>query len=146
MAGGRFLDAKPRVRWPVTGGALALLAASYIPIGLAGGHLGGLGLALLVIGTLLMDACVQGAHVTNQSVIYDLLPEARSRITTVYITTMFLGGAIGSAAGAQAYEHWGWTGATITAAAFPLLALLFWAASGRHEFKIKIWLFRTGLR
>jgi cyanate permease len=88
---------------------------------------------LLIIGVLLMDACVQGAHVINQSVIYDLLPQARSRLTTVYITTMFAGGAVGSAVGAQAYEHWGWTGATLVAAAFPLLGLLFWLASRRHE-------------
>ena len=135
MAGGRQLDARPHLRWPITGVALALLLLSYIPIGLAGAHLGGLGLVLLIIGVLLMDACVQGSHVTNQSVIYDLLPEARSRITTVYVTTMFAGGAIGSAAGAQAYGHWGWTGATIMAAIFPALGLLFWAASGRHEFK-----------
>ncbi len=54
-----------------------------------------------------MDACVQGSHVINQSVIYDLLPEARSRLTTVYITTMFAGGALGSFAGAQAYETLG---------------------------------------
>ena len=133
MAGGRLLDARPRLRWHVTGIALALLVVSYVPIGLAGAHLGGFGLALLVIGVLLMDACVQGAHVTNQSVIYDLLPEARSRLTTVYVTTMFAGGAVGSLAGAQAYEQWGWTGATLTAALFPLLGLLCWLASGRHE-------------
>jgi predicted MFS family arabinose efflux permease len=135
MAGGRQLDARPHLRWPITGVALALLLASYIPIGFAGANLGWLGIVLLIIGTLVMDACVQGAHVTNQSVIYDLLPEARSRITTVYITTMFAGGAIGSAAGAQAYAHWGWTGATIMAAIFPALALVFWALSGRHEVK-----------
>lgn len=133
MACGRLLDARPRLRWPVTGAALALLAASYLPIGLGGAHLGGLGLALLVVGVLVMDACVQGVHVTNQSVIYDLIPEARSRITTVYITTMFAGGAAGSAAGAQAYAHWGWPGATIAAAAFPVLGLFFWLASRRHE-------------
>jgi predicted MFS family arabinose efflux permease len=133
MAGGRQLDSKPRLRWPVTGAALALLVLSYVPIGLAGAHLGALGLGLLVVGVLLMDACVQGAHVTNQSVIYDLLPEARSRLTTVYITTMFAGGAIGSAAGAQAYAHWGWSGATVTAAVFPALGLLCWLASRRHE-------------
>ena len=80
-----------------------------------------------------MDACVQGSHVINQSVIYDLLPQARSRITTVYITTMFAGGALGSALGALDYERWGWAGATLTAAAFPLLGLVFWAAAGRHE-------------
>jgi predicted MFS family arabinose efflux permease len=133
MAAGRVLDKRPELRWRATGAALVLLAASYLPIGLAGAHLGALGLVLLIIGVLLMDACVQGAHVTNQSVIYDLLPEARSRLTTVYMTTMFAGGALGSAVGAQAYEHWGWTGASLVAAAFPVLALAFWLASRRHE-------------
>jgi predicted MFS family arabinose efflux permease len=133
LAGGRALDKRPRLRWPATGAALALLAVSYLPIGLGGAHLGAVSLVLLIIGVLLMDACVQGAHVINQSVIYDLLPQARSRLTTVYVTTMFAGGAIGSAAGAQAYEHWGWTGATLVAAAFPVLGLLFWLASHRHE-------------
>ncbi len=133
LAGGQALDKRPRLRWPATGAALALLAAAYLPIGLGGAHLGPLSLVLLIAGVLLMDACVQGAHVMNQSVIYDLLPQARSRLTTVYVTTMFAGGAVGSAVGALAYEHWGWTGATLVAAAFPLLGLLFWLASRRHE-------------
>jgi predicted MFS family arabinose efflux permease len=133
LAGGRLLDRRPELRWPASGVALALLAVSYLPIGLGGAHLGALGLALLVVGVLLMDACVQGSHVINQSVIYDLLPQARSRITTVYVTTMFAGGALGSAVGAQAYEHWGWTGATLVAAAFPVAGLFCWLASGRHE-------------
>jgi predicted MFS family arabinose efflux permease len=133
LAGGRLLDRRPRLRWRASGVALALLALSYIPIGLGGAHLGAASLALLVVGVLVMDACVQGSHVINQSVIYDLLPEARSRLTTVYITTMFAGGALGSAAGAQAYGQWGWTGATVVAAAFPVLGLFCWLASRRHE-------------
>ncbi len=133
MAAGRLLDARPGLRWPASGAALALLAVAYLPIGLGGAHLGAAGLVLLIVGVLLMDASVQASHVINQSVIYDLLPEARSRLTTVYITTMFAGGAIGSAAGAQAYAHWGWTGATLTAAAFPLAGLLCWLATRRHE-------------
>jgi predicted MFS family arabinose efflux permease len=133
LAGGRALDRGPGLRWPVTGAALALLAAAYLPIGLGGAHLGGASLVLLIIGVLLMDACVQGVHVINQSVVYDLVPQARSRLTTVYITTMFAGGAVGSAVGAQAYGHWGWAGATLVAAAFPVLGLLFWLASRRHE-------------
>jgi predicted MFS family arabinose efflux permease len=133
MAGGRILDKRPELRWPVTGVSLTLLAASYILIGIGGAHLGALSLAALVIGVLVMDACVQGTHVINQSVIYDLLPQARSRLTTVYVTTMFAGGALGSALSAQAYEHWGWTGATLVAAAFPVLGLFFWLASRRHE-------------
>jgi predicted MFS family arabinose efflux permease len=133
MASGRVLDARPALRWPVSGAWLALLAASYIPIGLGGARLGNWSLALLVAGALVMDACVQGSHVTNQAVIYDLLPQARSRLTTVYITTMFAGGAAGSAAGAQAYQHWGWAGATLAAAAFPVAGLACWWAARRHE-------------
>jgi predicted MFS family arabinose efflux permease len=133
LAAGRVLDKRQALRWPASGAALGLLAAAYLPIGLGGAHPGAVGLALLVIGVLLMDACVQGSHVINQSVIYDLLPEARSRLTTVYITTMFAGGALGSAAGAQAYARWGWTGATLVAAAFPVLGLLCWLACRRYE-------------
>jgi predicted MFS family arabinose efflux permease len=133
MALGRILDSRPRLRWPVTGAAFLLMAGSCIPIGLGGAHPGPAGLGLLVAGVLLMDACVQGAHVANQSVVYSLLPEARSRLTTVYITTMFLGGAVGSVAGARAYQHAGWTGATLALAAFSALGLLFWLAVRRHE-------------
>lgn len=133
MAAGRVLDKRPGLRWPVTGASLALLAASYVLIGLGGAHLGAASLVLLIFGVLVMDACVQGTHVVNQSVIYDLLPQARSRLTTVYVTTMFAGGAVGSAVGAQAYDQWGWAGATLVAAAFPVLGLLFWLASRRHE-------------
>jgi predicted MFS family arabinose efflux permease len=133
LAGGRIVDARPRIRWPASGAALALLALSYVPIGLAGARLGWVSLALLILGVLVMDAAVQGSHVINQSIIYDLLPEARSRLTTVYITTMFAGGALGSFLGAQAYDRWGWTGATLTAAAFPVAGLGCWLATRRHE-------------
>ena len=31
------------------------------------------------------------------------------------------------------YEHWGWTGASLVATAFPVFGLLCWLATGRHE-------------
>jgi predicted MFS family arabinose efflux permease len=131
--GGRLLDARRAVRWRLTGVTLALTAASFAAIGLGGAHLGWVSLALLVVGVLVMDAGVNATHVISQSVIYDLLPEARSRLTTVYMTTYFIGGATGSAVGAQAYQHWGWPGTAATAAVFPLLGLLAWLAARRHE-------------
>ena len=36
----------------------------------------------LVAGLVVLDAGIQGAHITNQSVIYALRPDARSRVTT----------------------------------------------------------------
>ena len=131
--GGRHIDRRPRLRWPATGIAQGTLLASYALIAAGGAHLGWPALALLVAGTLFMDAAVQSSNLLGQSVIYGLLPQARSRITAVYMTTMFIGGALGSWAGAHAYERWGWAGACVAAAAFPALGLLCWLAAGRHE-------------
>jgi predicted MFS family arabinose efflux permease len=132
-SGGRLLDRRRDLRWAIAGIPLALTVVSFGFIGLGGAHLGAWSLVLLIIGVLLMDACVQASHVINQSVIYDLLPEARSRLTTVYMTTYFIGGAVGSAAGSQAYAHGGWAAASATAAVFPVLGLLAWLAARPHE-------------
>ncbi len=64
----------------------------------------------LIIGVLVLDVGVQAAQISNQSRIYALRPEARSRINTVYMVSYFIGGALGSAAGAFAWHHAGWLG------------------------------------
>lgn len=49
--------------------------------------------------------------VTGRMTLFALAPEIRTRLTTSYIVTMFVGGAIGSAAGTAVFEWGGW-GAT----------------------------------
>jgi predicted MFS family arabinose efflux permease len=131
--GGRHLDARPRLRWPATGALLALQLVSFGLIALGAANPHWLALVLLVIGVLGMDAGVQAANLTNQSVVYQLLPSARSRITSVYMTTLFAGGALGSVVAAHAYQLWGWPGATGSAALFPALAVFAWLVVGRYE-------------
>ena len=131
--GGRHIDEHPRLRWPATGAVQGTLLASFALIGLGGAHPGWLGLAFHTNGALFMDAAVQLSNLLGQSVIYELLPQARSRLTAVYMTTMFVGGSLGSWAGAHAYERWGWAGACGAAAAFPAVGLLGWLAARRHE-------------
>jgi predicted MFS family arabinose efflux permease len=131
--GGRHLDARPQLRWPLTGVMLGLQLVSYGLIALGGVGPHSLSLILLVVGVLGMDAGVQANLLINNSVIYELLPQARSRITAVFMTTMFLGGALGSVLGAHAYAAWGWAGATGTAVMFTLIATLCWLATARHE-------------
>jgi predicted MFS family arabinose efflux permease len=131
--GGRVLDARPALRWPATGVMLGGQLASFGLIALGGAHLGSFSLMLLVIGVLGMDAGVQSANLINQSVVYGLLPSARSRLTSVYMTTMFVGGAAGSVVAAHAYQLWGWPGAIGAAAMFPVLAVFPWLASGVYE-------------
>jgi len=50
------------------------------------------GLAALIAEIIVLDFTVRGLHITNQSQIYRLLPEARSRVTSAYMSLYFAGG------------------------------------------------------
>jgi predicted MFS family arabinose efflux permease len=78
-------------------------------------------LAGLIAGIALIDVGVQSGHVANQSRIYGLAPEARSRINTFYMVAFFVGGALGSYLGPLGFNKGGWTGFC----AIPLSALVF---------------------
>lgn len=61
-----------------------------------------------VISVLLLDVGVQATQVTNVATIYTLDETAHSRINTAYMTTYFIGGALGSFAGIQYWNAGGW--------------------------------------
>lgn len=67
----------------------------------------------LIVEIVLIDIGVQGMHITNQSEIYRLQPDARSRITSAYMTAYYIGGGIGSAASAALYDSIGWLGMAV---------------------------------
>ncbi len=64
----------------------------------------------LVAGIVVMDVGSQASMISNQTRIYALDATARSRLNTVYMTTMFLGGAAGAAVAGHAFALFGWTG------------------------------------
>ena len=59
----------------------------------------GSGIFLLLAGIIILDVGHQSVQVTNQTIIYSILPEARNRFNTVFMTSTFIGGATGSAFG-----------------------------------------------
>ena len=68
----------------------------------------------------LIDVGVQSGHVANQSRIYSLVPDTRSRINTFYMVA-FSSAALGSYFGPLGFNFGGWPGFC----AIPLAALVF---------------------
>lgn len=77
-----------------------------------------------IIAVLLLDVGVQATQVTNMAMIYTLDESAHSRINTVYMTTYFIGGAIGTFVGIQCWRIGGWQMVTWQLLIWSLLALL----------------------
>ncbi|ALD45575.1 MFS transporter [Serratia marcescens] len=107
---------------------LVLLLLSWIPIALAKQSLWA-----LIAGILILDLAVQAVHVTNQSVMYRIMPEARNRLTAGYMTSYFIGGALGSLLSASAYQHAGWYGVAAVGGVLCLLNLLTWWLGKHHD-------------
>ncbi|RYZ72314.1 MAG: MFS transporter [Proteobacteria bacterium] len=82
----------------------------------------------LILGVIVLDFAVQGVLVSHQSIIFALRPEARGRINTIFMSGMFLGGAIGSATAIHAWGVGGWSRVVWIAASFSGLAGLIQAA------------------
>jgi len=81
-------------------------------------------LGALMVGIVVLDIGTQGMQITNQAVIYELAPEARSRINSAYMFCYFLGGALGSVLSGLILARWGWDGVCALGAAFGALSLV----------------------
>jgi predicted MFS family arabinose efflux permease len=130
---GRLAD-KHGSRWVISVG-MALLAASYCL--LWGEELlqfsTTLHLVVLVIGVVVLDMGAQMTQVANQTRIFGLVPGARSRLNTVYMTVYFSGAAIGSALTTVAWVHWKWNGVCSLALGFIALAGIRHATGNRDD-------------
>ena len=104
-------------------GVMLLLAAAAI--GLAG--VGHRSVVLLATGGVLLDLAVQCHQVMGQHEIYLLRPSARARINTVYMSTVFIGGAVCSAVTGLLHDVYGWTGVCWFGAALPLVGFVIWS-------------------
>jgi len=65
-------------------------------------------LTALVVSAVLLDAGITANLVLGQRAIFALQPEYRSRLNGLYIATIFIGGACGSALGAWSFARGGW--------------------------------------
>ncbi|MCK9704025.1 Major facilitator superfamily transporter [Pseudomonas syringae pv. aptata] len=101
-------------------GALLFGALSFLP-GLVHPAYSVIGLAITGV---VLDFCVQTSMVLGQRTVYALDAASRSRLNALYMTSIFIGGAIGSAVASPLFDHGGWSWVLIAGTALPLIALL----------------------
>jgi MFS family permease len=128
---GRWADRRG-TRWVLTAG-MTLLACSYLLLWV--GEWASLSvvlhLGILVVACVVLDMGAQLTQVGNQTRIFGLVPSARSRVNTIYMTVYFAGAAVGSALSTVAWERWKWNGVCGLALGFIVLAGLRHALGSR---------------
>lgn len=114
---GRLADAGHTRRATLV--ALVIGAVSFLPVLVAPA----LGVIGLVVTGVVLDFGVQMNMVLGQREIYALNPAIRNRLNALYMTSIFIGGAAGSAMASALYQHGGWAWVSIAGCVFPILAL-----------------------
>lgn len=111
---------------PATGIGWVLVLVAFVTATFAGHSV-----ALVVISILLLDVAIQAVNILNQTRMFAISHEARSRLNTAYVTNNFIGGAIGSAAATVLWQAGGWAAVTIAGMIMSGFALAVWALGRR---------------
>lgn len=115
-----------------TGAVLAAILLSWPIL-----YLGRESVPLIILGLVLLDFGVQAQNVLSQGVIYALGRQTTGRVTTAYVTSNFVGGAIGSASGAIAWSAGGWLPVCAVGFGIAATALLAWLTEPRPRPRVR---------
>ncbi|MCK7556676.1 MFS transporter [Chitinophaga sedimenti] len=123
---GRIADKKnPRI---AIGYGLLLVLLSFAIFWLSHASIVG-----IVVGIVVLDLGIRGVHVSNQTRIYAILPEARNRMNTVFMTVSFIGTAAGSGIGLIVWKAGEWTAVCLTGLLLVSLAIAIYAFTYRKK-------------
>ncbi|WP_236025400.1 MFS transporter [Flavobacterium geliluteum] len=89
----------------------------------------------VIIGIVFIDIGIQGVHISNQTRVYSLVPEARNRLNTVFMSFSFLGTAAGSAYGLLLWKIGQWHAVAIGCALLAILALIVYSVTFKSKSK-----------
>ena len=78
----------------------------------------------IIAGVILIDIGMQCIQLSNQTSIFDICPSASNRVNTIFMTTYFIGGSLGTFLAGSCWHTWGWAGVTGIGAGLTMLSLL----------------------
>ncbi len=111
------------------GVALLTVFLSFLWLGFFGKSLPG-----LIFGVIFLDLGIQSGHVSNQTRIYHIAPDAKSRLNTFYMVSYFAGGSLGSLLGAWSWRLAQWQGVCLFGSVSILIALfVYWRGNRARQ-------------
>lgn len=121
--------------WVRGGTALAMIICMFAFLMTKLGNAGSqFSLAILFASAIVLDFGVSANMALGQRVIFGLNPNLRGRLNAIYMTTFFMGGAIGSALGGWAYATGKWPLTSSIGFALPSIAFIFFITE--HQSRI----------
>lgn len=93
----------------IRAGTAVALGSAIVAFLIAGWAAAAHALILLAVAAVLLDAATQLNQVLGQRVLFSIAADARGRINAVYMTMVFLAGALGSTLATVSLDHGGWT-------------------------------------
>lgn len=77
----------------------------------------------LVLAIILIDIGLQCLQLSNQSACIQEVPEASNRVNTIFMTTYFVGGSLGTFCAGQGWNMAGWEGVCLVGLIFATVSL-----------------------
>lgn len=87
--------------------------------------------ASFVFGIVAIDIGMQCIQLSNQAPLFGLCPAASNRINTIFMSTYFAGGTLGTFLSGAAWAHFGWPGVVAAGALLTAASLLLTLLSGK---------------
>ncbi|BDZ48055.1 MFS transporter [Frondihabitans sucicola] len=117
---------------PAIGVAWVLILLAFVI-----GGLGSTSVPVIIVAILVLDVAIQGQNITVQSRMFQIDPQARSRLNTAFVANNFIWGAVGSGLSSFLWEHGGWTAIMVAAAVLSGFALTVWFVGRRGPLRLQ---------
>lgn len=77
-----------------------------------------------IVGIMLMDVGMQCVQLSNQTYVLTSVPNASNRVNTIFMTTYFVGGALGTFLAGSFWHYMQWAGVVMVGISLTIVSLL----------------------
>jgi len=89
----------------------------------------------IISGIILLDVGMQCLQLSNQTSVFDIAPDASSRINTIFMTTYFIGGSFGTLLAGIAWKINQWHGVAFSSMILIICSLAITLIERKHQNK-----------